>query len=173
MARVWRHGIYIALLLACLAVLDIRTNLEASDGTGDLPFEDSVSITRSGSTASASHTTHGLADGNKVVIRGADQAPYNGVKTITNVTTNAYDYTVSGSPTTPATGTIIATGAVLEGLTDVNGEITDSRSWTNPQPVTGRASKGTNSPIFKDAALTGTISTTAGLTITQALIFDE
>lgn len=150
-----------------------RVILEAADGTGDLPFEDSVTITRSGATASVSHTGHGLVNGNKVVIRGADQAEYNGVKTISNVTTNAYDYTVSGTPTTPATGTIISTGVVLEGLTDVNGEITDTRTWTLTQPVVGVARKATTTPIFKDAQLTGSISPTTGLTITQALTFDE
>jgi len=150
-----------------------RVILEAANGTGDLPFEDSVTITRSGSTASVAHTAHGLVNGNKVVIRGADQAEYNGVKTITNVTTNAYDYTVTGSPTTPATGTIIATGVVLEGLTDVSGEIKDTRTWTLAQPVIGVARKATASPIFADASLTGVVNTSTGLLITQALSFDE
>lgn len=150
-----------------------RVILKASDGTGDLPYQDSVTITRVTTTATVSHTAHGLSNGEKVEIKGAVQPEYNGAKTISNVSTNAYDYTVSGSPTSPATGTITATGIVLEGLTDVNGEISSSRTWGGAQPVTGVARKATTSPIFKDGPLTGIISATAGLTITQALIFDE
>jgi hypothetical protein len=72
-----------------------RVFMEASDGTGDYPFQDSVTITRSGSTASVSHTAHGMLDGDKVHINGANEYEYNGVFAITNVTTNAYDYTVT------------------------------------------------------------------------------
>ncbi len=150
-----------------------RVLVEASDGTGDLPFQDSVTITRSGSVASVSHTAHGMVDGDIVVIRGADQGEYNCGITITNVTTNAYDFTVSGSPTTPATGTIIATGAVVAGLTDVNGEIKDTRTWTQPQPIVGSIRKGTSTPFYKTSGITGTINTTTGITTTNVMIRDD
>ena len=100
-----------------------RVILEAADGAGDFPFEESVTITRSGGTATVTHTTHGLETGDIVVIRGADQPEYNGPFTITVTTVSEYTYTVSGSPDTPATGTIISSGAILSGLTDVNGAI--------------------------------------------------
>jgi len=151
-----------------------RVLLEASDGTGDFPFDDTVTITRVGSVASVAHTAHGLENGDKIVIRKADQQEYNGVFAITNVTTNAYDYTVSGSPATPATGTIKATGAVLEGLTDVNGDISVSNIFTQPQPVKGFARKSTAAPRFKAFSLAGnTVSDTTGLTINLRLILDE
>lgn len=147
--------------------------LEASDGAGDLPFQDSVTITRSGAVASVSHTAHGLATGNKVVIRGADQQEYNGPHAITNVTANAYDYTVSGTPDTPATGTITSTGAVLQGLTDVNGEIADTRSWSINQNVTGSARKSTASPFFKNGPISGAIDKDTGTQFTVQLVLDE
>ncbi len=151
-----------------------RVLAEAADGTGDLPFEESVTITRTGTTATVSHTAHGLSNNDKVTIRGADQQEYNGVKTITNVTTNAYDYTVSGSPTTPATGTITSTGVVLAGLTDANGDISASRSFTLNQPIRGYVRKSTASPRFKSFSLTGnTVDSTNGLTVNIRMILDE
>jgi hypothetical protein len=152
---------------------DVRVILRASSAAGDFPFDDTVTITRSGSTASVLHTTHGMSNGDKVQITGADQQEYNGVYVITNVTTNAYDYTVSGTPATTATGTIKATGVVLEGLTDVNGEISSSRTWTQPQPVEGRARKSTASPYFKQGKINGTVSNSAGFSSTISLVIDE
>lgn len=154
-----------------------RVLVEAGSGAGDLPFQDSVTITRVTTTASVAHTTHGMSNGDKVTIRGADQTEYNGVFTISNVTTNAYDYTVSGTPTTPATGTITATGVVIEGLTDINGQISASASYSVDQPVRYKIRKGTSAPYFKSAPtsgwLTGTIDNADGLTITQQLILDQ
>jgi hypothetical protein len=64
-------------------------------------------ITRSGSTATATCSAHGFKAGDSVTISGAFQGAYNGTFTITGVTTNTFNYTVSGTPTTPATGTMI------------------------------------------------------------------
>lgn len=67
------------------------------------------SITRSSTTASVTTTTaHGYTTGDKVNIRGAVETQYNGDKTITVTGANTFTYTVAGSPSTPATGTIIA-----------------------------------------------------------------
>lgn len=70
---------------------------------------DTVTITRSGSTATVTHTAHGFITGQQVKIAGADQSAYNGIQTITVTDANHYTYTVTGSPATPATGTITAT----------------------------------------------------------------
>lgn len=64
-----------------------------------------VSITRSGTTATVTKVAHGYSNGQYVVHQGADQDEYNIYTAISNVTTDTYDYTVSGSPATPATGT--------------------------------------------------------------------
>ena len=74
--------------------------------TNQLPI---TSITRSGTTATVTITGHGLATGDTIDIQGAGQSEYNGIKTITVATVDTFTYTVSGSPTTPATGTITAT----------------------------------------------------------------
>lgn len=155
------------------AIENARVYLEASNGTGPLPYQDTVTITRSGSTASVSHTAHGMPTGKQVAIRGATQLEYNGVFTISNVTTNGYDYTVSGTPTTPATGTITATGVLIHGLTSALGVISDTRSLGTNQPVKGHARKSSSSPYYKDAPIVGTVDGANGATFTATMILDE
>ena len=156
-----------------------RVIVEASDGTGPLPYRDTVTITAVAAVASVSHTGHGMVSGTKVVIRGVEQDPYNGVFAISNVTVNAYDYTMTqGSPTSPAvlrTGAanITSTGCVLEGLTDVNGEISNSMVLSTNQPVAGRIRKMTSSPYFKAKDFTDVVSSTDGLSKSEQLILDE
>jgi len=67
-----------------------------------------ITITRSGATATASCTSHGFNSYETILISGANEAEYNGTFRITNITANTFDFTVTGSPTTPATGTITA-----------------------------------------------------------------
>lgn len=67
------------------------------------------SITRSGTTATVTTSTaHGLSDGDPVKIAGATQSEYNGIFQIAYVSTTVFTIEVSGSPATPATGTILA-----------------------------------------------------------------
>lgn len=152
---------------------NVRVLMEAGDGTGDLPFEESVTITRVSSTASVVHTAHGLDNGEKVAIRGADQQEYNGVFTISNVSANGYDYTVSGTPTTPATGSINSTGVVMEGLTDAQGKITSSRAFSVDQNVRGKARMSTSTPLYRSSDFQDTIDSADGLTKTIAMVLDE
>jgi hypothetical protein len=155
-----------------VAIASARVLLEANTG-GALPAKDTVTITRSGTTASVSHTAHGMANNDQVIIRDADQPEYNGVFTISNVTANAYDYTVSGTPDSPATGTITSTFVVLSGTTNGSGVITASTfNYTADQPVIGTARKSTASPFFKASGITGTIEDT-GFSATVTLIADE
>lgn len=67
-----------------------------------------TSITRSGTTATATTpANHGLNVGDRVNVRGANQSEYNGTFVITAVpSATTFTYTVTGSPATPATGTI-------------------------------------------------------------------
>ncbi len=69
-----------------------------------------TSLERSGDVATVTaYGRHGFKDGEKVIISGADQTEYNGEKTISVNQTDLdkFTFTVSGSPTTPATGTIV------------------------------------------------------------------
>lgn len=67
-----------------------------------------VSITRSSTTATVTTSSaHGYQTGDVVYISGAAQSQYNGAQTITVTGSTTFTYTVSGSPATPATGTIL------------------------------------------------------------------
>jgi hypothetical protein len=73
-----------------------------------------ITITRSGATATANCTSHGFNAMQTVLISGADQAEYNGEFKILAITdANNFTFTVSGSPATPATGTITCVVAPL------------------------------------------------------------
>jgi len=158
---------------ATSALIEGARVLLLADTGGDLPSSDSVTITRSSSTATVAHTAHGMVNGQSVVISGADQDEYNGIKSISNVSTNSYDFTVSGAPTTPATGTITATAVILSGVTDSSGEVSDAEFpySGSDQPVTGRVRKGSSSTYYKTALLSGTIESD-GLTTTAFLVSD-
>jgi RHS repeat-associated protein len=66
------------------------------------------SLTRSGSTATATLTAHGYHVGDLVVISGADQSEYDGTFVVTSVTSNTFSYALRGQPATTATGTVTA-----------------------------------------------------------------
>lgn len=74
-----------------------------------------VGITRSGGTATVEvASTADLTTGDEVEIRGATQAEYNGLFEITVTDGTHFTYAVTGTPATPATGTIFAaTGPTL------------------------------------------------------------
>jgi hypothetical protein len=140
--------------------------------TGPLPYQDSVTITRSGSTATVVHTAHGLETGQKVEIKGADQNEYNRIKTITYISDNSYSYQVSGTPATPATGTIIATAVIIDELTNASGIVSDTRSYTADQSFDGKSQKGSHEPVYVDAPVSGTIDKDNGREVDLFMIPD-
>lgn len=152
---------------------DARVILLASDATGGLPFEESVTITSATTTATVAHTGHGLVDGDFALIQGANQNEYNGAYEVTVTGVDAYTYTFVGSATTPATGTIISTGGFFNNLTNASGVVTDTRSLSSDQPVEGRVRKSTSSPLYKSSPISGTVDTVSGLGILVLLIPDE
>lgn len=91
--------------------------------------QSSLSIARSSSTATVTKTSHGYREGQILTISGANEAEYNGSFRIGNVTANTFTYTVSGTPATPATGSISA--------------IVAPAGWTKPY------SSGSNLAVFR------------------------
>ena len=155
------------------AVSGARVLLEASDGTGPLPFNDSVSITQTGGTATVSHTAHGFSTNQYVVIRGANEEGYNKVAQVTVSDANTYTYSVASGLSSPATGSPVATGVLVYGTTSGTGEVSDTRTLSTAQPVDGWVRKSTSSPLYKTSLLTGTVSATAGASFTAVMISDE
>ena len=155
------------------AIQDVRVLMTAATG-GDLPFEDSVTITSIGTTATVTHSSHGLRSGLKVLISGANQNVYNGVYEITVTGINSYTYTMASSGTSPATGTIVSTSVIIDGLTGVTGIISavPKHRYTSDQPVLVAARKGSASPFYKGGGGTFNVVET-GLDSTVFLVKDE
>jgi hypothetical protein len=137
------------------------------------PYQASVSITSSGTTATVSHTAHGLSTNDNVLIEGANEEAYNGAYQITVTGVDAYTYTMAESASSPATGTLISTFCPINGDTDVNGEISDSRTYTVDQAIAGRARKSTSSPLYKQGRIDDIIDNVDGRDVSVFLISDE
>jgi hypothetical protein len=114
-----------------------------------------------------------METGDKISITGANENEYNGVHTITTTGANSWTFSITGTPDSPATGTLKATAAILDGLTNASGIVQDtSFSYTSDQPVEGRVRKGTNTPRYKTTPLSGTIDSN-GFSTTSFMVPDE
>lgn len=154
------------------AVQNANVLVKAASG-GPMPFDMTVTVANSGTTATVTHTAHGMATSDKVLIKGASHLANNGVFTITKIDNNSYSYTMGSTPGSNPTGTIKATYVALSGLSNASGQISMSRVFASSQPVTGQARKSTGSPLYKTAPINGTISSTTGASLSAILIADE
>jgi hypothetical protein len=129
------------------------------------------SITRSSTTATViTATPHGFTSGQKVVVSGAGETEYNGSFTITVTGPSTFTYTVSGSPATPATGTILLQAGDTTDLVALAGVERPSNQtdvqfvFTKPDGSEIRVSDNARIPLAEDinvplslsAVLTGT-----------------
>ena len=79
------------------------------------------SLTSSGTTATVvTSVAHGLVTGNRIVMSGATETPYNGSFVITFVDATTFTYTLSTSTTSPATGSPVYT---VLGITGINNNL--------------------------------------------------
>jgi hypothetical protein len=155
-------------------IQNARALVTAGTG-GPFPGDVTVTITTVTTTASVAHTAHGLANGDKVLITGAVENELNGIQTISNVSTNAYDYTITSIGSAPGTGTIKSSFVIISGLTDVDGLISDTRTYSTNQLLgaDSKVRKSSGSPNYKTGAVVGTVSSTTGLSATIILLDDE
>lgn len=151
-----------------------RVLVYVTDGT-NFPYHDSVSISGSGTTATVTHTSHGLSTDDWVIIDGiTDDDVYNGVFQITYISTNSYSYTTYGSITQSSpSGSPIATFAFIHGLTNASGQISDSRLVGSDQPIAGWARKSSSSPYYQQGAISGSVDSTDGFAQIVMLASDE
>lgn len=74
-----------------------------------------TSITRNGNVATVNKASHGLYNGNFITITGVAQTEYNVIKApILRIDDDNFVFIVSGSPATPATGTINIASSYVE-----------------------------------------------------------
>ena len=140
----------------------------------NFPYEASVSITGTGTTATVTHSSHGYSTGANVYIKGADQDVYNGAYQITIVDTNTYTYTTTETIiTSPATGIIIATTALIHTVTNASGIASDTRALASDQPISGRVRSASSSPYYQQSPISDTVNKDNGKSINVQLIRDE
>jgi hypothetical protein len=147
--------------------------LYAKDATGGLPYQKTVTITNSGTTATVAHTAHGMLTDDKVLIDGASIDDNNGVHLIVVTSVNQYTYLMGSSPGSNPTGTITSTWTALYGTTDANGQISMNKIFSVDQPVSGWARKSTSAPYYKTGPVSGTIDINLGVSLTSLLLSDE
>jgi len=167
-----------------IEVLDITTQLPiedagvllvAADGTGDMHYQQAITgaARTGGNLITVTHTSHGLATGDFVLLEGADTGEgYNGCHQITVTTANAYTYVVTGTNGS-ATGSLTITGAYFNSLTNASGIVTDTRSISLAQPVEGWVRKMDSSPFYKQSPINDEVSTTLGLSLTVSMLLDQ
>lgn len=156
----------------------VQVWLAAEDATGELPYLQAItSITRATTTATVTFTAaHGLKTNDYLSLAGiTDKTEDNyGAFQVTVTSTTVCTYQTTDSGSTNYTGTITGTGGLLYGTTDVNGDISISRSFSGTQPVEGYGAKSTTSPRFKRLDFAGNeVSASGGLSIIRRLILDE
>jgi len=169
---------------ATVSAIDSQTSLSLDsdafpDGNedyrvgGSLPVLDTVTIVNSGTTATVTHTGHGMLNNDYVYIRGGSLHANNGVFQITYINANSYSYTMGSTPGSSPTGTITSTFVALWGTTDAGGDKSTTRVYSVDQPFTGWIRKYTGDPYLKEAPLSGTIDTANGVSIIGVLVSDE
>lgn len=96
-----------------------------------------TSLTRSGTTVTASITAGHAYQLNQIVtIDGATPSDYNGEFRVTSTTANDFTYEVTGSPTTPASGTITSKASPLGWQTAFTG--TNKRVYRSLSPLSNK-----------------------------------
>ena len=136
-----------------------------------LPLDD---LFQSGGTATATtESAHGLATNDYVVIRGGDSEPFNKVAQITVTGTLTFTYSVDSGASDPVSTLGSVTFAPISGTTDASGNISDSRTWSSSQAITGKVRKSTSSPYYKTATFAGTVNNLTGLSVNVQMISDE
>lgn len=70
-------------------------------------------------------------------------------------------------------GPLTAGAIIISGVTDVNGEISDTRSIASNQPIKGRVRLSTTAPFYKNSSVVGTINNLSGLSLTVQMIPDQ
>jgi hypothetical protein len=153
------------------SIANVSVLLTANTG-GYMPYRSTVSIVNSGTTATVTHSNHGLLTGDKVLIKDASHYQNNGVFTIAKINNNSYSYVMSSAPGSNPTGTILCTGVILEGTTNVNGILSITRDINSSQPVTGWVRKSSGVPYYKSSIISGIVSASSDTTLSVLLLSD-
>lgn len=99
-------------------------------------IESVASLTRVGTIATVTTAVdHVFASGIALEIAGANETEYNGTFVILVIAPNKFTYTVTGTPSTPATGTITASANILSLLVESVGFGTENNLLSGEQLI--------------------------------------
>ena len=153
---------------------DARVLVWVTSTAAGFPYQAPVTISGSGTTATVTHTAHGMSSNDSIIVEDVNEQEYNGAYDITVTGPNTYTYNTGETVTTGTpTGSPIVTFAFISEATTGTGVVTDSRVVSTNQPIAYRVRKATTSPRYKQAAGTDTVSSTTGLSFTANLVLDE
>ncbi len=86
-------------------------NADLTDTALGLNVSATVTLARSGTTVTATATAHPFVSGDSVTISGATETDYNGTFVATKTGNDTFTYQIIEAPLSPATGTILVSGA--------------------------------------------------------------
>lgn len=111
-------------------------------GTSNAAFTQltGCSVTRSGTTATLTKTSHGRSNGDKVLIQGFALEEFNGIFTVANAAANTFDYTIKQDPGanpsgTPGTVDLVTLGTAMDLTTSYGGVVTGGVQNGNTGPT--------------------------------------
>jgi hypothetical protein len=152
------------------SIVGARVLVMAAAG-GPKPYQAGVGLSRLTSTVTVAHTNHGLSTNDWVVIQGANEVDYNGLWQITVTGVDEYTYDIGAkTPATPATGSPVSTFAPIHNTTNESGNVSDTRTYSSSQPISGRVRKASSAPYYRSAPISGTINSQSGADIIIQMI---
>lgn len=99
-------------------------------GTSNAAFAQltGCSVTRSGTTATLTKTSHGRSNGDPVLIQGFGLEEFNGIFVVANAAANTFDYTIKQDPGanpsgTPGTVDLVTLGTAVDMTTAYGGDV--------------------------------------------------
>lgn len=158
-----------------VAIVGARVYIPVTSTASGRPYNQTINtITRASSTATVTFAAnHNLATNDYLKISGCDQTEYNHVFQVTVTGSTTLTVTVSGTPAS-GSGTMVGTWIIINDVTNGSGDISASYTYSASQPISGRVRVASGAgPYYKTAPISGTVSSTTGLSVTVQLIPDS
>ena len=129
------------------------------------------SLTRAGTTVTATVTSHGYATGDSITISGAAGSRYNGTYPITVVDANTFRYTIVDNPSSPGTGGTAKVGSSTATIA-INGIVRGATAANNTARVVVTATANLPTAFAAGAKVTITGATPVDYNVTLTAILD-
>ncbi len=129
-----------------------------------------ASLTRSGTTVTATAYGHGYVTGQKVLISRANGTEYNGSYTITVLDANRFTYTIADGPSSPGGGGTAKLGLQVATIVSGSGIVRQATAADNTATVTVTATANLANGFVVGAKVTISGATPVAYNVTSATI---